>query len=76
MSNWDVETDLVVAGAGACGLLAAFLLSLANSLDWTALQAQGFKRLGLMALVLLASGTMYLVTVRLLGLNLRQLLQR
>jgi len=26
--------------------------------------------------VLLASGTMYLVTVRLLGLNLRQLLQR
>ena len=60
----------------ACGLLAAFLLSLANSLDWTALQAQGFKRLGLMALVLLASGTMYLVTVRLLGLNLRQLLQR
>ncbi|MSQ75129.1 MAG: murein biosynthesis integral membrane protein MurJ [Rhodoferax sp.] len=60
----------------ACGLLAAFLLSLANGLDWTALQAQGFKRLGLMALVLLASGTMYLVTVRLLGLNLRQLLQR
>ena len=60
----------------ACGLLAAFLLSLANSLDWIALQAQGFKRLGLMALVLLASGTMYLVTVRLLGLNLRQLLQR
>ena len=60
----------------ACGLLAAFLLSLANGLDWTALQAQGFKRLGLMALVLLGSGTMYLVTVRLLGLNLRQLLQR
>ena len=24
MSNWDVETDLVVAGAGACGLLAAY----------------------------------------------------
>lgn len=51
-------------------------MSLANNLDWTALQSQGFTRLGLMALVLLASGVIYLVTVRLLGLNLRQLLQR
>ena len=60
----------------ASALLAAFLLLAASAFDWTAMRAHSLQRIGLMALVLLGSSAIYFIALRLLGMNLRQLLRR
>jgi putative peptidoglycan lipid II flippase len=60
----------------ASALLAAFLLLAGSAFDWTAMRAHSLQRIGLMSLVLLGSSAIYFIALRLLGMNLRQLLQR
>jgi putative peptidoglycan lipid II flippase len=60
----------------ASALLAAFLLLAGGAFDWTAMRTHSLQRIGLMALVLLGSAAIYFIALRVLGMNLRQLLQR
>ena len=60
----------------ASALLALFLLLAGSAFDWTAMRAHSLQRIGLMALVLLGSSALYFIALRILGMNLRQLLQR
>ena len=60
----------------ACGLMAAGLLWASQQWDWTGLQSHAWKRIGLMTLVLGTSGVVYLVTLRVIGVDLRALLRR
>jgi putative peptidoglycan lipid II flippase len=60
----------------ASGLMASGLFGAAGHWDWTGFQAQAWQRAGLMALVLGASGVLYLVTLRVIGVDLRALLRR
>jgi len=60
----------------ASGLMAGGLYGAAVLCDWTGLQAQAWQRIGLMALVLSAAGVVYLVTLRVIGVDLRALLRR
>ena len=62
--------------ASASGLLAVFLLWAADAVNWTGLKSQYFQRIGLLSLVLLASGAIYFVVLWLSGLKLRRLLRR
>jgi len=71
--GWGVFLLQVLAG---CVLLAVFLMWANGHWDWTALRAQSFKRIWLLALVLLGSTAIYLGTVSVAGLQLRQLLRR
>jgi putative peptidoglycan lipid II flippase len=60
----------------ASALLAVFLTLAGSAFDWTAMRAHSLQRIGLMALVLLGSAAIYFIALRVLGMNLRQLLQR
>ena len=62
--------------ASASALLAVFLLWAADAVNWTGLKSQYFQRIGLLSLVLLASGAIYFVVLWLSGLKLRRLLRR
>ena len=71
--GWGVFLLQVLA---ACVLLAVFLVWANQAVDWLALRHEGLKRIGLLALVLSASGAIYLVAILASGLKLRQFLRR
>jgi len=71
--GWGVFLMQVLAG---CVLLAVFLMWANGHWNWTALRAESFKRIWLLALILLGSVTIYLGAVSVAGLQLRQLLRR
>jgi putative peptidoglycan lipid II flippase len=54
------------------GVLAAFLLWAAQRVDWLALGAHKLERIGLLALVLLASAVIYFVALAVVGVKLKQ----
>jgi putative peptidoglycan lipid II flippase len=60
----------------ASALLAVFLLWAAEAVSWTGLKSAIFQRIGLLALVLLASAAIYFVALWISGLKLRQLMRR
>ena len=60
----------------ASALLAVFLMWSAGAVDWTGLRTESLKRIGLMALVLIASAAIYFVALWAAGLKVRKLLQR
>ncbi|MEO8015451.1 MAG: lipid II flippase MurJ, partial [Polaromonas sp.] len=60
----------------ASALLAVFLLWAADGVNWIGLKHQYFQRIGLLALVLLASSAIYFIVLRVSGLKLRKLLKR
>jgi putative peptidoglycan lipid II flippase len=60
----------------ACGLMAAGLFWASQQWDWTGLQSHAWQRIGLMSLVLGMSGVVYLVTLKVIGVDLRALLRR
>jgi putative peptidoglycan lipid II flippase len=72
-SGWMLFLMQVIA---ASALLAVFLMWSASAADWTGLRAESFKRIGLMALVLIASAAIYFVALWAAGLKAAKLLQR
>jgi putative peptidoglycan lipid II flippase len=60
----------------ASALLAVFLLWATTSFSWTGMRADGLRRGGLMALMLLGSAALYFGALWASGLKLRQLLAR
>jgi len=72
-AGWTIFLMQVVA---ASALLAVFLMWSASAVDWTGLRAESMKRIGLMALVLIASAAIYFVALWASGLKVRKLLQR
>ena len=71
--GWGVFTLQVIV---ASALLLGFLLWANSAFDWTQLRAEKFKRIGLLAAVLLASAGFYFVVLWALGVKLRQLIRR
>jgi len=71
--GWGVFTLQVLA---ACALLAVFLMWANGSVDWVALRAQSFKRIWLIALVLIGSAAIYFIALMAAGLKFRLLLRR
>jgi putative peptidoglycan lipid II flippase len=71
--GWGVFVMQVVA---ASALLALFLLWAAGAVSWTGLKAAYLQRIGLLAAVLVVSGTIYFVALWVSGLKLRQLMRR
>jgi putative peptidoglycan lipid II flippase len=71
--GWGVFTLQVVA---ACALLAVFLMWANDAFAWTQLRSASFKRIGLLALVMLGSALIYFVALWAAGLKLRQFLRR
>ncbi|MDP3309383.1 MAG: murein biosynthesis integral membrane protein MurJ [Polaromonas sp.] len=71
--GWGVFALQVLA---ASALLAVFLLWSAQAVSWTALRAESFKRIGLLALVLLASAAIYFGAIWAAGLKVRKLMRR
>jgi len=61
---------------GASALLAVFLLWAADAVSWTGLKSAVFQRIGLLALVMLASAAIYFVALWISGLKLRKLMRR
>jgi putative peptidoglycan lipid II flippase len=72
-SGWLRFVGQVLA---ACALLVVFLMWANGSVDWIAMRAQGFKRIGLLALVMLASAAIYFISLWATGMKLRQLVRR
>ncbi|MDZ4146548.1 MAG: murein biosynthesis integral membrane protein MurJ [Burkholderiales bacterium] len=60
----------------ASALLAVLLMWMAGHFDWLALRANGWRRIGLLALALGASGIVYFGALWAAGLKLRQLMRR
>ena len=60
----------------ASALLAVLLMWMAGHFDWLALRANGWQRIGLLALALGASGIVYFGALWAAGLKLRQLMRR
>jgi putative peptidoglycan lipid II flippase len=60
----------------ATALLAVFLMWSAQAVSWTGLRAETFKRIGLLALVLLASAAIYFGALWATGLKVRKLMRR
>jgi putative peptidoglycan lipid II flippase len=60
----------------ASALLAIFLMWAARSVPWTAMKAQAWSQMGLMALVLLASAAIYFSALWAAGLKWRSLIHR
>ena len=58
-------------GTGS-GLLGLFLWWAAQHFDWIALASEKLQRIGLLALVLLASGALYFVVLTVMGVRLKQ----
>ena len=71
--GWGMFVLQVLA---ACVLLGLFLVWANSHFAWTALRAESFKRVGLLAAILVASGVMYFVALWAAGMKLRQLLRR
>jgi putative peptidoglycan lipid II flippase len=71
--GWGVFTLQVLA---ACALLAVFLMWANGSVDWIALRAQSFKRIWLIAFVLIGSAAIYFIALTAAGMKLRQLVRR
>ena len=71
-SGWGMFVARVLA---ACALLAVFLMWANASIDWLGLRSQGFKRIGLLALVMLGSLAIYFGALWASGMKLRQLLR-
>jgi putative peptidoglycan lipid II flippase len=69
--GWGLFVMQVVA---ACALLAVFLLWCSQAVDWTALKTKPWERIGLLALVLSASGAIYFASLSAAGMKLKQLL--
>ena len=69
-------TPLLFQVVAASLLMGAGLFWAANHWDWTGLQSQAWLRIALMAGVLAVSGVVYLVTLRVIGVDLRALLRR
>lgn len=61
----------------AAGLvLALFLIWASSSFNWIALRSESWTRIGMVAMFVAASAAIYFASLRVLGLNLRQLLRR
>lgn len=60
----------------ACCLMGGGLYWAAHNWDWNGLQSQAWLRAGLMAVVLVMVSVVYLVTLRVIGVDLRALLRR
>lgn len=60
----------------ATALLAVFLMWAAGSFNWVQLRAESLKRAGLLAAVLAASGAIYFIALRAVGVKLRQFVTR
>ncbi len=73
LAGWGLFSLQVLA---ACALLAVFLMWANGSVDWVVLRAQSFKRIWLVALVLIASAAIYFVALWAAGMKLRQLVRR
>ncbi|MGC1174882.1 murein biosynthesis integral membrane protein MurJ [Polaromonas sp.] len=71
--GWGMFSLQVLA---ATALLAVFLMWAAQAVSWTGLRAEAFKRIGLLALVLLASAAIYFGALWATGLKLRKLMRR
>ncbi len=71
--GWGTFLLQVLAG---CVLLAVFLMWANGHFNWTALRAESFKRIWLLALILIASAAIYFVAVWAAGMKLRQLVRR
>jgi putative peptidoglycan lipid II flippase len=71
--GWGVFVFQVIA---ACALLALFLMWANSAFAWTQLRSESFKRIWLLALVLIASAAIYFVALWAAGLKLRQFLRR
>lgn len=70
--GWGVFALQVVA---ASALLAVFLLWAAGAVNWIGLKSHSFERIGLLALVLLASAALYFVALWVSGLKVKKLLK-
>jgi putative peptidoglycan lipid II flippase len=70
--GWGVFAAQVV---GASALLAVFLLWAAGAVNWVGLKGQYMERIGLLALVLLASAAIYFIALWASGLKVRKLLK-
>jgi putative peptidoglycan lipid II flippase len=71
--GWGMFALQVIA---ASSLLAIFLLWSAQAVDWMAMQSVIFQRIGLFAVVLIASGAIYFGACWAAGLKVRALLRR
>jgi putative peptidoglycan lipid II flippase len=71
--GWGVFLLQVMA---ACVLLTVLLVWANGAVDWIQLRSQRLTRIGLLALVLLASVTLYFLTLGAAGLKLRQFVRR
>jgi putative peptidoglycan lipid II flippase len=60
----------------ASSLLAAFLLWASTSFDWTGMQSESLKRIGVLALMMCASAAIYFVACAVSGIKLRALIRR
>lgn len=70
--GWGVFALQVLA---ASALLAVFLLWAAGAVNWIGLKSQYLERIGLLALVLLASAALYFVALWVSGLKVKKLLR-
>ncbi len=71
--GWGVFALQVLA---ASALLAVFLLWTAQTVNWTGLRTESLKRIGLLALTLLASAAIYFGALWAAGLKVRKLIRR
>ncbi len=71
--GWGIFALQVLAGSA---LLVIYLLWAAQEFSWIGLRAESFKRIGLMALVLVGAAGVYLGAIWAAGLNPRQFLRR
>ena len=70
--GWGIFSLQVFA---ASALLLLFLLWANGAFGWTQLRSDGLRRIGLLALMLLASAAIYFAALRATGLKLRQFLR-
>ena len=61
---------------GASALLASFLMWSAEQVPWLALKTAYLQRIGLLALILIASSAIYFIALMVSGMKLRQLVRR
>ncbi len=73
LPGWGRFLLQVVLGSVVLG---AFLAACATGLDWTGLRSQAAARIGLLLAVLAGAALLYFGTLRLAGMNFRQLLGR
>lgn len=73
LPGWRVFALQVIA---ACVLLAVFLVWANGAFAWTQMRGEGWKRVGLLALILSASIAIYFLAIWAAGLKLRQFIRR